>query len=128
MEKSEEQNGVRPCFLGPVEKKTLLILTLIFAASFYFRSLQMSVSVLLGGFISLLSFWTLRKGIESVINRQQESGQVLKTSFLVLKYPLLFALIALLILKTPLHVVAWVIGFLSLVIAIVLEGLIPSKS
>ena len=117
-----------PRMIGSVEKKTIGVLFLLLLGSLYFRSLQVSVSLLIGGVIALGSFILLRRGIESLVQRQQESPSALKTSFLVLKYPLLLALIAFLILKTPLHIVAWVVGFLSLVLAIVLEGLIPSRN
>ncbi len=106
-----------------VEKKTIVILTILLVASLYFRSLQISVSLFLGGLIGLLSFIILRRGVENIIQRQQQSSSVLRTGFLILKYPLIFGLIAFLILKTPLNIPAWVIGFLSLVLAIVLEGL-----
>jgi len=110
-----------------VETKASLVLLLVFLASLYYRSVQISGSVLAGGVTGLLSFWLLRRGMEGMVQRQQESGQALKAGLLVLKYPILFGLIAFVILKTPVHVIAWVAGFLSLVIAIVLEGLLPSK-
>ncbi len=125
----EEQEQVIkiPIFFGCVEKKTLVILSLLFVASSYYRSFQISLSLLAGGLIGVFSFWSLRRSIEGLIQKQQQSGDVLKTGFLLLKYPLLFAVIAFLILKTPLNIVAWVLGFLSLVLAIVWEGLIPSE-
>ncbi|GEM_PF-6897743 len=110
-----------------VEKKTIVILVMLLMASLYFRSLQISVSLLVGGLLALGSFFILRRGLEGLIRRQQDTSSVLQTGFLLLKYPLLLGLIGFLILKTPLHVVAWVIGFLSLVLAIVLEGLMPSR-
>lgn len=105
----------------------MVILLIVLAASTYFRSLQICVSVLLGGLIGLVSFIILRRGIENLVYRQQQSSSVLQTSFLVLKYPLLLGLIAFLIIKTPLNIPAWVIGFLSLVMGIVLEGIIPTE-
>ncbi len=128
MEESEKRGINVSRILGPVEKKTIILLFILLMGSTYFRSLRISVSLLVGGLIGLLSFWILRRGIEGIVQRQQESGEVLRTSFFILKYPILLGLIAFLVLKTPLHIVAWVIGFLSLVLAILLEGLIPSKS
>lgn len=127
MEKSEEQS-VAVKIWGPVESKTFVVLMLMLLASSYYRSLQITLSVLAGGSIAILSFWTLRRSIEGLVQQQKESGNALKTGFLILKYPLLFALLAFMILKTPLHIIAWVVGFLSLVIAIVVEGLMPSKN
>ena len=128
MEKSEEQILKTPRFWGPVESKAFVVLLLILLASSYYRSLQITLSVLAGGAVAVFSFWSLRRSIEGVIQQQKESGSVLKTGFLILKYPLLFAILAFLILKTPLHLIAWVVGFLSLVVAIVLEGLMPAKN
>ncbi len=128
MEKPEEQSVGQVKLWGPVESKTFVVLMLILLASSYYRSFQITLSVLAGGAIALLSFWSLRRSVEGLVQQQKESGNVLKTSFLILKYPLIFGLLALMILKTPLHIIAWVAGFLSLVIAIVLEGLMPSKN
>lgn len=128
MEKSEEQTLKAPRFWGPVETKAFVVLLLILLASSYYRSLQITLSVLAGGAVAVFSFWSLRRSIEGVIQQQKESGSALRTGFLILKYPLLFAILAFLILKTPLHLIAWVVGFLSLVIAIVLEGLMPAKN
>lgn len=128
MEKSEEQTLKVLRFWGPVETKAFVVLLLILLASSYYRSLQITLSVLAGGAVAVFSFWSLRRSIEGVIQQQKESGSALRTGFLILKYPLLFAILAFLILKTPLHLIAWVVGFLSLVIAIVLEGLMPAKN
>lgn len=127
MEESEEKRIEGSRIFTSVEIKIIVILFVFLLGSLYFRSLQISVSLLLGGLIALGSFILLRRGVENTLQLQQESPSVLKTGFLVLKYPILLGIIAFLILKTPLHIVAWVVGFLSLVLAIVLEGLVPSK-
>jgi len=127
VEESEKQVVKSSPFLGPVEKKSLVILVILLLASLYYRSLLISGSLLLGGVIALASFGMLRRSIESLLHRQEASSSALNTGFLILKYPLLLGLIAFLILKTPLNVAAWVVGFLSLVFAIILEGLMPSN-
>lgn len=127
MEESEEKRIKNTRILASVEIKVIIIALGLLLGSLYFRSLQLSLSLLLGALMGLGSFIVLRRGIQALVEQQKESSSALKSGFLILKYPLLLALIGFLILKTPLNIPAWVVGFLSVSLAVVWEGILPKK-
>lgn len=106
-----------------VLRKTVFFIVALGLLSIPLFSYPVSLGILVGGGIALLSFGLLAKSVEIWIARQQGTSTSPWVFLLVLKYPLLLAGIGFMILKTPLSVGALMIGFLSLVVAIVWEGL-----
>lgn len=110
-----------------IEKRNLFILFLFVVGSIYFLSSRITISVLLGGGIAVLNFRWLAVKLSSLVEEKEKvekSGMIL---FALLKYPLLFLVIGFLFLKTPIHIIGFMIGFASLIFAILSEGVFPSN-
>ncbi len=68
------------------------------------------ISFIFGGLLFLGNYWALTRTVKGFFgNAERKTSLVF---FSLLKYPLLVGILAFSILKTPLHPVAFVVGFL----------------
>lgn len=104
----------------PIEKITFLLTLVASLISVYWKSPQITVSVFLGGVVGILNFRLLARLGSRLVAQPSVSQSQLSGLFLILKFPLLLGLFALLIWKAPIHLFGFVVGFLLLSLAIVL--------
>ena len=105
-----------------------LLVLLFFGFSFLAFSARSGWSLLLGGILALVNFHLLAQGMKGWVVRAEGKNDFISTVFFLLKYPFLIASMGYAVLKLPIQPEAFAAGILCLVLAIVLEGLFPTKS
>jgi hypothetical protein len=105
-----------------------LLVLLFFGLSFLMFSFRSSWSLLLGGGLALVNFHLLAEGMKGWVARAEGKNDLISSILFILKYPFLIASMGYAVLKLPIQAEAFAAGILCLVLAIVLEGLFPTKS
>jgi hypothetical protein len=118
--------SLRP--IRSVELKMAVLILVFFGASLWLFSLRSGLSLLLGGVLALINFHFLAEGMKGWVARAEGRNDFLSSLFFILKYPFLIASMGYAVLKLPIRPEAFGVGILCLVLAIVLEGLFPTKS
>src|SRR5262245_12222894 len=111
-----------------VEMKMALLVLLFFGLSFWLFNARSGWSLLLGGVLALVNFHMLAQGLKGWVARAEGKNDFISSVFFILKYPFLIASMGYAVLKLPIQPEAFAGGILCLVLAIVLEGLFPTKS
>lgn len=116
-------------YKAQIKKLNLVIILTIISgviltiASFiyYPNQSEIQLGVICGALISLFNFWLLKR---AVINLIFEKGSNIKIAIqILLKFFIMIALVAFMILKLKVSMIAFVIGFSSLVVSLILVGL-----
>ena len=101
----------------------ILIAASMTCASLYFRSVRITLSIAAGSAIVIISFELMR----IIISRALSSAKTSKT-FIVFMSALKFAILGILlwfiVVKLPIHPLAFLVGLMTMVIAITTEGII----
>ncbi len=98
----------------------LIVCSLLF---FCFHSKVMAVSVLFGGFFSLLNFWLLSFNVKLLLGISPAGARAFHFFFVLLKYPILLGILGFAVLKTHVNLVAAVFSFVGFVILVSFEML-----
>lgn len=102
------------------------ILTAILAlGSTYYMSPKISLSLLGGGVIGAANFFLLARAVQALLGREA-AGKRRLTALFFFKFVAL-AGIFVVILKLPIHTLAFITGFSTIVVAVAIGGLIPGK-
>lgn len=122
METEQEQFSALKVVRG-VQKRAIGILLFFAVASLFFWSFTITSSVILGGIVGIVSFELLIQLISRLLKNSETKSKANLALIFFLKYPLLFALLALLFWKVPIRLEAFGIGFLSLTVSVLLQTL-----
>lgn len=122
LETEQEQFSALKVVRG-VQKRAIGILLFFAVASLFFWSFTITSSVILGGIVGIVSFELLIQLISRLLKNSETKSKANLALIFFLKYPLLFALLALLFWKVPIRLEAFGIGFLSLTVSVLLQTL-----
>jgi len=103
-----------------IEKRNLYILALFVMVSLAFLSVNITLSVMAGGLITVVNFRILWKGVEGLLQKKQVSQGLLYLGIFI-KFILLIGLIGIIVIKLPIHTGAFLIGLSSIVLALISE-------
>lgn len=124
MEESQKLDPVPKPIRG-IEKRHIYVGVFMVLASIYFKSLPITLSVLVGVVFNLINFRLLTRLVVALLSKESEPKKGIALRLLV-KYGVLGIVLGVLILKTPLHAFAFLVGLSALVLAIVSEALYAS--
>ena len=124
MEESQKLEPVPKPILG-IEKRHIIVGIFILLASLYYKSLPITLSVLAGVVFNLINFRLLTRLVVALLSKESEPKKGIALRLLV-KYGVLGIVLGVLVLKTPLHPAAFLVGLSALVLAIVSEALYAS--
>lgn len=103
-----------------------VLTTLLALGSIYYMSPKISLSLIGGGGIGAANFYLLTRAVQGLMGGEAAGKRRLAALFFFKL--LVLAGVFVVILKLPVHMVAFLIGFSAIVIAIVVAGLIPERS
>ena len=108
--------------LSSIERKNLIILPVLTLGSIWFQSPRATLGVLLGGVISILNFWLLRRIIQGGL-QSRENRPAFAMSY-VLKFAALVAVVFLVICSHVVDALGFVIGLSTVFVSIALDGFV----
>jgi hypothetical protein len=112
--------------LAASEKKALVILVLLSAASLYFKSKQIFLGVLIGGGLSLVNIVMLSKLGEKVFQQNSPRKTAIAITYTI-KIIILFGALFFLVNYKIIDVFAFIIGFSIILLIIGFENIFPSQ-
>jgi len=113
--------------LFSIEKKTLIALVFLVLGSLFFESKKILLGIIIGGGLSLANIIILGKIGEGTFLKTRSSKTSILASYIA-KMIVLFGLLFLLITKDIVNIVAFVVGFSSVFLAVCLEGISPAQN
>lgn len=112
--------------LSSIEKKTLVILFFLVLISLIYKSKKIVLGILFGGCLSLGNIIFLSKIIENIFQQTKPSKTPIMVGYLF-KILLLFGMLYVLIAYDLVNIIAFIIGFSSIFIAVGIESVFPSR-
>lgn len=112
--------------LNSIQKKTVIVLLLLIAASLFYKSAKISLGIVVGGCLSLINLKVLSRIAENIFQQTKPNKTPIIISY-VIKIFILFGTLYLLITRDLVNIIAFIIGFSAIFIAMFLESIFPCR-
>jgi len=98
----------------------------LFLGSIYYQSLDISLGVIFGGFLSLINLAILTRIAKNIFQQDIPSKSAIFVQY-VIKIVLLFGILYIVIRYNFVNIIAFVVGFSAFFIALIVENIFPSQ-
>jgi len=112
--------------LSSIQRKTVFIIFFLLLISLFYRSIEISAGIVMGGILSLVNLKVLGRIIENVFHQGSPSKGLIVWQY-VIKLILFFGIIYIIITYHLVDIVAFIVGFSAFMLALLLEGIFPPR-